>query len=94
MFTEHTRLSFFSLYRHMWVPFSYRFFLLVSAVVCPSLQKETELHIGTLLPDLALDRQGFKNGMELAAETVHNQSLLKGYKLVFHHKGTLVRIVF
>ncbi len=77
----------------MWLPFSYRLFVLVSAVVCPSLQKETELHIGTLLPNLA-DNQGFKNAIELAAETVHNQSLLKGYKLVFHHKATLVRIVF
>jgi hypothetical protein len=67
-------------------------FLLSGIVVCLSLQNETELHIGTLIPLLAVDYFGYKNAFELAAETIHSQGLLKGYKLVFHHKDTLVSI--
>jgi hypothetical protein len=68
--------------------------LLSGIVVCLSLQNETELHIGTLIPLLAVDYFGYKNAFELAAETIHSQGLLKGYKLVFHHKDTLVSTLY
>ena len=68
----------------------YRFFVLVCLLVLPSWQKEIELRIGTLLPNLHLT-YGLKNAIELAAETVKDAGLLKGYKLVFIHKETQVR---
>ena len=66
--------------------------VLVCVLVAPSLEKEIELNIGTLIPYSMLDLYGHKRAIEFAAETVKNQSLLKGYKLVFHHKDTYVRI--
>ena len=74
------------------LPSSCRFLLFFGVVVRLSFEKENELHIGTLIPRLfSGDPYRFKMAMELANETIHSQGLLKGYKLVFHHKETSVR---
>ena len=55
-----------------------------------SKENDTELHIGTLIPSYTRDPYGLKSAVEFAAETLYERGLLKGYKLVFHHKDTLV----
>ncbi|XP_046859243.1 gamma-aminobutyric acid type B receptor subunit 1-like [Xenia sp. Carnegie-2017] len=54
-----------------------------------SKENDTELHIGTLIPSYTSDRYHLKSAVEFAAETIYKRGLLKGYKLVFHHKDTL-----
>ena len=66
------------------------FLLLFLPIVSISLQNDTELHIGTLIPGLtAPDHFGYKKAIEYAAETINSNGLLKGYKLVFHHKSSV-----
>ena len=76
------------------IPSGYRYALFFGVIVQLSLAQEIELHIGTLIPSLDNDKYQFKKAMELANETIRDQGLLKGYKLVFHHKKTWVRARF